>query len=153
MKFSKQRFSIIVMAAAIATISLATETNSVNAEPPPPANQFSIEVKLNSGNPYEPSWYDRGRFQATGTTKDNGRVFAAFDHVVGMRVMELYGKHGDMDIALWTDENGERLFIIIDATGEHSAFVGVTGTRSYYSELKRNGDVITYSTLNGSISS
>jgi len=153
MNFIRQQFLTIAMAAAIATISLATGTNSVEANPPQSTTEFTIEAKLNSGNIYSPTgnWYSWGKFQATGAIQDNGRAFVAYDVDLGMTVMELTGKDGDMNIALWTDENRERYFTIIEATGEYTGLVGITGSANVYAEVKRNGDIIDYWTLFGSI--
>jgi hypothetical protein len=148
-----QRFLAIATAVAIATISLFTATNIVDAKPPQSTTEFVIEAKLDGGNAYNPlgNWYEWGRFRATGAVHDNGRAFATYDVDLGLRVMELYGKGGDIDIALWSDDNGERFFTIISATGEHSGLVGITGTVSEYVELNRKGDISIYRTLYGSI--
>lgn len=139
---------------ALCAFSLAIACSATSATAGKPAtSDFVIETKLNGGNYYDQGghWYDYGRFQASGAIHDNGRAYSFFDTVLGIPVIELYGNGGDMVIALWRDENGDRFFTIIEATEAHSGLVGISGSASGYAEVKRNGDITVYHTLTGSI--
>ena len=127
-------------------LGIACSTTVATAGKPAATGDFVIEANLKDG-----VWSDYGRFRASGAIHDSGRAYSFFDKVVGMSVLELYGKGGDMVIATWRDENGDRFYMIIEGTEAHAGLVGITGSYSWYSQYKGNGDSTIYHTLTGSI--
>jgi hypothetical protein len=117
-------------------LAIACSTPVATAGKPAATSDFVIEAKMKDG-----VWSDYGRFQASGAIHDSGRARLRFDGV-----LELYGNGGDMVIALWRDENGDRFFTIIEGTESHVGLVGITGTASGYFGVNR-----VYHTLMGSI--
>jgi hypothetical protein len=129
---------ISVLAFSLAVACSAT----ADAAKPAPPSDFLIETQQSQG-PFTAS----GRFSASGAIRDRGEAwsFSPDFH------LELYGKHGDLLIDLWRDADGAEFFTILDATLDYAGLVGISGLAASESKVKRNGDIIVYRTLLGSI--
>jgi hypothetical protein len=105
-------------------------------------NDFLIEVKVKS----QYDWlYSSGRFQASGAISDRGTAYAT--GIVGVD-LDLYGKNGRIKVDFISDG----VFVIFDATGDYADLIGVTGIYTGESDVRPNGDIITYIVLTGSVS-
>ncbi len=140
--------SIVVAAAAamvLASVLLVGAQRS-DAGKPQPTTEFTIETNQTQG-----MWYDWGRFSASGAFKDNGEALTYFSNQLGLVVMELTGKDGNLDLSLWRDADGSRYFTIIDGSGDYVDLVGISGPALVEWQYKPNGTVKVYHTLTGSV--
>jgi hypothetical protein len=87
--------------------------------------------------------YSSGRFQASGAISDRGTACTCSIRGVDL---DLNGKNGRLKI----DFEADGVFVIFDATGDYADLIGVTGIYTAESEVRRNGDIITYLVLMGS---
>ena len=130
--------------ATVAAALLVADSQLADAKGPQSTTEFTIDTNQTSG-----TWFDFGKFNASGAISDRGRARTFYDAELGSSVLELDGNHGDMRIALWSGAEGGTFFTILEGTGAYAEFGGISGSVTGYAEITRKGVIKIYQTLTG----